>query len=64
VVLSDEDAMMPAMKLSAFDQVVVGARISRSGNAIAESGDIFAESGSISNTQQQPVVIEIKETVQ
>ncbi len=64
VELSDKDAMMPSMKLSAFEQVVVGARISRSGNAIAESGDIFAESDSIPSAQQAPVVIEISEVVQ
>lgn len=64
VELSDKDAMMPTMKLSAFEQVVVGARISRSGNAIAESGDIFAESDNIPSSQQASVVIEINEVVQ
>lgn len=32
VVLSDADAMIPAMKLSKFDLVNVGARVSKSGN--------------------------------
>jgi cytochrome c-type biogenesis protein CcmH len=41
--LGDGDAMMPAMKLSAFDQVVVGARVSPSGNPVAQSGDFFTE---------------------
>ena len=41
--LGDGDAMMPAMKLSAFDQVVVGARVSPSGNPVAQSGDFYTE---------------------
>ncbi len=44
VTLGDDDAMMPQMKLSGFDQVVVGARISKTGNPIAQAGDLFAES--------------------
>ncbi len=39
VVLDDSKAMMPSMKLSDFQQVIVGARISRSGDASAKSGD-------------------------
>jgi cytochrome c-type biogenesis protein CcmH len=41
--LSDDDAMMPTMKLSSFDQVIVGARVSRSGNPVAQSGDFYTE---------------------
>ncbi len=41
--LGDEDAMMPAMKLSSFDQVVVGARVSFSGNPVAQAGDFYTE---------------------
>lgn len=44
VELTDEQAMVESMKLSAFDEVVVGARISRSGNPIAQPGDFFSES--------------------
>ncbi len=43
VKLSDSQAMVPGMNLSSFKQVVVGARISRSGNAIASSGDLLGE---------------------
>jgi cytochrome c-type biogenesis protein CcmH len=43
VSLSDSDAMMPEMKLSAFDRVIVGARISKSGNPVAQPGDLFVE---------------------
>jgi cytochrome c-type biogenesis protein CcmH len=41
--LSDADAMMPTMKLSSFEQVVVGARVSSSGNPVAQSGDFYTE---------------------
>ncbi|MDH3386331.1 MAG: c-type cytochrome biogenesis protein CcmI [Gammaproteobacteria bacterium] len=45
--LSDADAMMPAMKLSSFQQVIVGARVSPSGNPVAQSGDFYTEFGAI-----------------
>ncbi|MEE9492598.1 MAG: c-type cytochrome biogenesis protein CcmI [Gammaproteobacteria bacterium] len=41
--LDDSMAMMPTMKLSGFSEVVVGARVSRSGQPIAQDGDLFAE---------------------
>ena len=47
VSLSDSDAMMPTMKLSSFDQVIIGARISKSGNPVAQAGDLFVEMKSI-----------------
>jgi cytochrome c-type biogenesis protein CcmH len=37
--LDDSMAMQPQMKLSAFDKVVVVARISKSGTAMSEAGD-------------------------
>ena len=47
--LSDSDAMMPALKLSSFDQVVVGARVSPSGNPVAQAGDFYTERDGISS---------------
>lgn len=47
VSLSDSDAMMPTMKLSSFKQVIIGARISKSGNPVAQPGDLFVEMKSI-----------------
>lgn len=44
VTLDESMAMIPNMTLANFPDVVVGARVSSSGNAIAESGDWFAES--------------------
>ncbi len=38
--LTDEMAMTPAMKLSSFPNVVIEARISRSGQAVPSSGDL------------------------
>jgi cytochrome c-type biogenesis protein CcmH len=43
VTLDDSMAMMAGMNLSAFPDVVVSARISRSGSAIAQSGDYIGE---------------------
>jgi len=42
VVLDDSQAMMPAMKLSAFENVVVSARISKAGAVAAQPGDLQA----------------------
>ena len=50
ITLSDDDAMMPSMKLSSFDQVVVGARVSSSGNPVAQSGDFYTEQEAIDST--------------
>ena len=43
VTLNDAMAMMPAMKLSSFDKVKIGAKISKSGVAGLAAGDLFAE---------------------
>lgn len=40
VTLDDTQAMRPEMKLSAFPEIIVGARISRSGQAMPASGDL------------------------
>ena len=54
--LGDADAMMPSMKLSSFDQVVVGARVSFSGNPVAQSGDFYTEQDSIDSNNPPPRV--------
>ena len=43
--LDDSTAMSPEMKLSKFAQVVVGARISKSGNAMPQPGDLVGQAG-------------------
>ena len=45
--LSDADAMMPSMKLSSFDEVLVGARVSMSGDPVAKDGDFYTEQDSV-----------------
>lgn len=45
--LDDSMAMNPAMKLSSFKEVVIGARISKSGNAMPQSGDLEGSFGPV-----------------
>ena len=52
ITLDESMAMIPNMTLANFPDVVVGARVSPSGNAIAQTGDWFAES-SITITDKQ-----------
>ena len=55
--LSDADAMMPQLTLSSQPQVIVGARVTKSGQAIAQSGDYVAESEPVSNTGEVALTI-------
>lgn len=51
-VLSDALAMSPNHRLSSQAQVVVGARISRSGNATPQSGDLVGSSAVVASSAQ------------
>lgn len=63
VTLTDAMSMLPNMKISAFAQIVVGARISKSGQAIAQSGDLQALSAPMPNTRSEPVELTIDQAV-
>jgi cytochrome c-type biogenesis protein CcmH len=63
IVLTEAMSMMPTMKLSQFPQVVVGARISASGNAKAQSGDLQTLSAPLDVTSKTPVVLVIDQVV-
>lgn len=55
--LDDTLAMMPDAKLSGFKQVQVGARISKTGNAIAASGDWEGSAGLVALGAEVTIVI-------
>jgi cytochrome c-type biogenesis protein CcmH len=57
--LDDSMAMMPQMRLSAFPQVTVGARISRSGQAMPQPGDYEGEVSPVASNQAGTVAVTI-----
>ncbi len=63
VVLSEGMGMLPSMKLSQFPQVIIGARISKSGNAIAQSGDMQTVSKPLDVATTTPIALTIDQTV-
>jgi cytochrome c-type biogenesis protein CcmH len=60
--LNDSMAMSPASALSTATKVIVGARVSKSGNAMPQPGDLAGQS-SVVNVGATGLQIEIKETV-
>lgn len=63
VTLNESMAMIPNMTIAAFDTLIVGARVSKSGQAIARSGDLIGEVEGISNQRSEPLSIEINAVV-
>jgi cytochrome c-type biogenesis protein CcmH len=63
VTLDDSTSMMPALKLSTMPQVVVGARVSKSGQATPQPGDFETLSTPIANTHSAPIVLLIDKVV-
>lgn len=63
VTLDDSMGMMPAMKLSKFPQVVVGARVSKSGNAMPQSGDLQTLSSPLDSHRSEAVALTIDQVV-
>jgi cytochrome c-type biogenesis protein CcmH len=60
--LDDSQAMSPATRLSTATRVVVGARISKSGNAVPQPGDLQASTPAVA-VGSQGVTLEIGEVV-
>jgi cytochrome c-type biogenesis protein CcmH len=60
--LDDSMAMSPASALSTASKVIVGARVSKSGNAMPQPGDLSGQSAPV-NVGATDVKIEIKEAV-
>jgi cytochrome c-type biogenesis protein CcmH len=50
-------AMTPAMKLSSFPQVIVTARLSKSGSASAQPGDLQGASAPVANDADAVAVV-------
>lgn len=63
VTLDDSQAMMPQMKLSAFNQVIINARISKSGSAMPSAGDLQGVSKPLDPAQNPAVDIVIDSVV-
>jgi len=63
VSLSDADGMMPNLKLSAFKQVKLLARVSSSGNAMPQPGDLLGVIETVDTGDKERQVIEINQEV-
>jgi cytochrome c-type biogenesis protein CcmH len=63
VTLTDGMGMVPSLTLSRFPQIVLGARISKSGNAMARPGDLQTLSAAITNPRTEPVQLTIDQRV-
>ncbi len=63
VTLTDGMGMLPSMKLSQFPQVIIGARVSKSGNALPQSGDMQTISKPLSISTTAPIKLTIDQVV-
>jgi cytochrome c-type biogenesis protein CcmH len=64
VLLDDSMAMMEGMNLSSFDSVIISARITKTGSAMAQAGDYIGEYRVDDVAQASQVDIEINTLVQ
>ena len=55
VSLSDADAMLPQLTLSRFEQVIISARVAKSGNPVAQAGDLQSDSVVTANQRSEPI---------
>lgn len=58
ITLNDAMAMMPSMKISSFPEVIVGARVSKSGRPISQNGDLYNEKKAIKLGDSAKIVID------
>jgi cytochrome c-type biogenesis protein CcmH len=63
VTLDDSMSMMQGMNLSAFDQLVIGARISKTGQALPQPGDLQGLTAPTEIENGKAYAVEIKEEV-
>jgi cytochrome c-type biogenesis protein CcmH len=63
VTLDESNGMLPNLKLSMFPQVVIGARVSKSGNAMPQGGDLQVLSAPTDVHRREPVVLTIDQVV-
>ena len=56
-VLDDSMAMTPTMKLSSFPEVIVGARISKSGDAMPQKGDLQGATRPLANRVDKLTIV-------
>lgn len=63
ITLTDADGMAEGLRLSAFDQVIVTARITTTGDATPRAGDLQGQTGPIPSTATEPVTVIIDEQV-
>jgi len=61
--LDDSLAMNPSMKLSSVPKVVVGARVSKTGNAIPQPGDLEVMSSALDVSGSAPLNLVINEVI-
>jgi cytochrome c-type biogenesis protein CcmH len=64
VVLDDSTSMMPQLTLSSLPEVVVGARVSRSGQAGAQSGDMETQSEPVATSRREPLRLTIDRVIE
>lgn len=64
ITLSDAQAMAPGMNLSSFDEVLVIARVSKTGKPLAQAGDWQATTEPVSNRHSEVIALQINELIE